>query len=480
MHAHRPRVLVVDSDRDIQTSVGTLALAEGYDVASTVNTGDALAQLRQRPVQLVLVDARRADISDLGLLHRIQAVNQHCRVAFMSHDVSDDRVVEALTGGAIDYLRKPLDLERLRTLLTGVRDDDAERRSLQEAEADIARRLEFCGMIGRCPAMQDVFALIRRLAPHARSVLIRGESGTGKRLAAHALHTMSARRSNPIAVVDCSAVVETLFERELFGAGRDAGNGAPARAGRLETADGGTIVLAHVDELPMSLQARLLRVLEAGVVQRAGSLEWRRLDAHVVATTERDLRRDVGAGRFNAALYERLSVAQIHLPALDDRGDDFCYLTASFVQGFAQRFEKPIAGLTTGAERVLREMTWKRNVAELRSVLHRACALADGEFITEADLSFVMTRTEMRIARPAGPVRVHAAASTQATPLNTVERDHIVRTLERVQGNKAVAARLLGVSRRAFYRQLERHGLYNRARVPQTASTETAPILEQA
>jgi len=173
-------------------------------------------------------------------------------------------------------------------------------------------------------------------------------------------------------------------------------------------------------------------------------------------------------------------VAQIHLPALDDRGDDFCYLTASFVQGFAQRFEKPIAGLTTGAERVLREMTWKRNVAELRSVLHRACALADGEFITEADLSFVMTRTEMRIARPAGPVRVHAAASTQATPLNTVERDHIVRTLERVQGNKAVAARLLGVSRRAFYRQLERHGLYNRARVPQTASTETAPILEQA
>jgi DNA-binding NtrC family response regulator len=473
MHTHRPRVLVIDEDRDVQTTVGALALAEGYDVASTVTAGEAMVQLRQRPAHLALVEVGRTNTTDLEVLRTIRTVDQRCRVALMSHGAPHDRIVEALTGGAVDYLRKPLDLERLRALLTGIREQDAGRRSALAAEADIARQFEFCGMVGRGPAMQGVFDLVRRLAPHAHATLISGEAGTGKQLVAGALHMLGTRRSRPLIVVDCSAVVESLFERELFGCSRDVCTGAPAGTGLIEAADGGTIVLDHIGDLPLALQARLLQVLESGCAQRPGSVEWRRVDVHVMATTERDLRRDAATGRFNAALYERLAAARIHVPALRDRRDDIAYLTALFVRSFAQRFEKPIGGLTTAADQWLREATWIGKFRELRSVLDRACALADGEFITEADLAAVLPRTGLSMTKAAGFANRAAAPSQGATALRAVECEHIIRTLEQVRGNKALAARLLGVSRRAFYRQLARHGLQG-ARVGHAPPTEMA------
>src|SRR5688572_20339717 len=225
MAIQRPRLLVVDDDRAILTLVGTIALAEGFDVATTTDGTDAMNELRHRPADLVLVDLRMPGITGLEVLRAIRAINPRCRVVLFSGHATIDSAVEAVKLGAMDYLTKPFDLQRLRHLLSTVHDDADERRAVPTLESDLAHRLEFCGMIGRGPATQEVFSLIRRLAPHARVALISGETGTGKELVARAMHTLGPRSAKRFVTVNCSAVVETLFESELFGHVRGAFTG---------------------------------------------------------------------------------------------------------------------------------------------------------------------------------------------------------------------------------------------------------------
>jgi DNA-binding NtrC family response regulator len=313
-------------------------------------------------------------------------------------------------------------------------------------------------MIGRGPVMQDLFGMIRRLAPHVRTALVTGETGTGKELVARALHRMGPRKDKRFVAVNCSAVVETLFESELFGHVRGAFTGATDnKPGLFELADGGTLFLDEIGELPMTVQAKLLRVLELGEVHRVGSLEPRRVNVHVVAATNRDLRKEVAEGRFRSDLYYRLNVVEVKLPALRDRREDISYLTAAFVRETAERLLKPIVGLTSGAERVLGMAPWDGNVRELRNVVERACILADGDFITERELAVSMP-TALYTPAPmtSAEVRDTSEAGVSGDLLVTVEREHIQRALVRSHGNKKAAARMLGLSRRALYRRLER------------------------
>jgi two-component system, NtrC family, response regulator HydG len=482
MQTQRPRLLVVDDDRAILTLIGTIALAEGFDVATTVNGEEAMKQIRHRPVDLVLLDLRMPGITGLDVLRAIRDINPRVKVVLMTGYGTIDTAVEAVKLGAMDYLTKPFDLPRLRQLLSTVRDEAEQRRAVLTLEGDLAQRLEFCGMVGRGLAMQEVFGMIRRLAPHVRTVLVTGETGTGKELVARALHKLGPRSSKRFITVNCSAVVETLFESELFGHVRGAFTGATEnKAGLFELADGGTLFLDEVGELPASVQAKLLRVLEEGEVQRVGSLEPRKIDVRLIAATNRDLRTEVTAGRFRNDLYYRLNIVEIKLPPLRDRREDVPYLTAAFVRNFSQRFTKPLVGLTPGAERMLSDARWDGNVRQLRNVIERACILAEGDFVTEPDLAGSMQELHMEeplVPPPPAPVpHVRYEAPPQGlafnrppadpAPLVEVEREHIVRTLQQVRGNKAVAARLLGISRRAFYRQLERHGLHQR--VPSAA-----------
>ncbi len=461
MQTQRPRLLVVDDDRAILTLIGTIALAEGFDVTTTVSGEDAMKQMRQRPVDLVLLDLRMPGITGLDVLRAIRDISPRVKVVLMTGYATIDTAVEAVKLGAIDYLTKPFDLPRLRQLLATVRDEAEQRRTVLTMEGDLAQKLEFCGMVGRGPAMQEVFGLIRRLAPHVRTVLVTGETGTGKELVARALHKLGPRSTKRFITVNCSAVVETLFESELFGHMRGAFTGATEhKAGLFELADGGTLFLDEVGELPSAVQAKLLRVLEEGEVQRVGSLEPRKIDVRLIAATNRDLRTEVSAGRFRNDLYYRLDIVEVALPPLRDRREDIPYLTAAFVRNFSQRFSKPLVGLTPGAERLLADARWDGNVRQLRNVIERACILADGDFVTEADLAGSMLEQHMHGPPPGAPPT--PVAPSAAAPLVEVEREHIVRTLQQVRGNKAVAARLLGISRRAFYRQLERHGLHQR------------------
>jgi two-component system, NtrC family, response regulator HydG len=477
----RPRLLVVDDDRAILTLIGTIALAEGFDVATTINGEDAMKHLRHRPADLVLLDLRMPGVTGFDVLRAIREVSPRCKVVLMTGYGTIDSAVEAVKLGAIDYLTKPFDLQRLRQLLSSIRQDGEQRRAVLSLEGDVAQRLEFCDMVGRGPAMQEVFGLIRRLSPHVRTALITGETGTGKELVARALHKLGPRSGKRFVTVNCSAVVETLFESELFGHVRGAFTGATDnKAGLFETADGGTLFLDEVGELPMSVQSKLLRVLEEGEVQRVGSLEPRRIDVRLIAATNRDLAIEVAAGRFRSDLYYRLNIVEVMLPPLRERREDIPYLTATFVRSFAQRFGKALVGLTPGAERMLADATWDGNVRQLRNVIERACILTDGDFVTEADLAGSMIELprivpDAAVASPAAPTRTEGTA-----PLSEVEREHIVRTLQQVRGNKAVAARLLGVSRRAFYRQLERHGLHQRVPIGSRDERERVLVGERS
>jgi DNA-binding NtrC family response regulator len=454
MNGPKPLIVIVDDEQGILDVVSRVARRAGYDAMTYSNGRDAIAALQTHRADLVLVDLRMPEVGGLDVLRAIRDGNPRCQAVLMTGFASVDTAVEAIKLGATDYLSKPLDFARLEALLANVRDDLDRRRSLLSIEGDVARRLEFCGMIGRGPLMQELFGMIRRLAPHVRTALVTGETGTGKELVARALHQLGPRRERRFVAVNCSAVVETLFESELFGHVRGAFTGATDnKSGLFELADEGTLFLDEIGELPLSVQAKLLRVLELGEVHRVGSLEPRTVNVHVIAATNRDLRAEVAAGRFRSDLYYRLNIVEVSLAPLRDRREDIPYLTAAFVRESSDRLRKPLVGLTPGAERLLAIAAWDGNVRELRNVIERACILADGDFITERELAVSMPQPRA-MAPAAAPGMSEGAVSTDL--LVTVEREHIQRALVRARGNKKAAARMLGLSRRALYRRLER------------------------
>jgi two-component system, NtrC family, response regulator HydG len=455
MNGPKPLVMVIDDEPAILDVVGRFAERAGYEAMTCANGRDGIAQLQRRRADLVLVDLQMPDVGGLDVLRAIRETDLRCQAVLMTGHASVETAVDAIKLGAMDYLSKPLDFARLEQLLASVRDDIERRRTLLAAESDMARRLEFAGMIGRGPAMQELFGMIRRLAPHVRTALITGETGTGKELVARALHRTGPRKDRRFVTVNCSAVVEPLFESELFGHVRGAFTGATDnKVGLFEQADNGTLFLDEIGELPPAAQARLLRVLELGEVHRVGSLDPRPVDAHVIAATNRDLRGEVEAGRFRSDLFYRLNVVEVKLPPLRERREDIPYLTAAFVRDAAERLQKPLAGLTPGAERLLGAGRWDGNVRELRNVLERACILADGDFITEKELAISMPPVAYPAVRVVSRAAGHGGADTDL--LVTVEREHIQRALLRARGNKKEAARMLGLSRRALYRRLER------------------------
>ena len=457
MNGQRPLLVVIDDEQGILDVVGRFAQRAGYETETFSSGREAIAQLQTRRADLVLVDLRMPDVGGLDVLRAIRDIDPRCQAVLMTGYASVETAVEAIKLGATDYLSKPLDLARLEQLLSTVRDDIERRRNLLSIESDVARRLEFAGMIGRGPVMQELFGMIRRLAPHVRTALITGETGTGKELVARALHQTGPRRDKRFVTVNCSAVVETLFESELFGHVRGAFTGATEnKPGLFELADGGTLFLDEIGELPSTVQAKLLRVLELGEVHRVGSLDPRRVSVHVIAATNRDLRAEVAAGRFRSDLFYRLNIVEVKLPALRDRREDIPYLTAAFVRETAERLRKPLVGLTPGAERLLGAAAWDGNVRELRNVIERACILAEGDFITEKELAISMPPVAYPVVRVvSGGSRPSDVPGADETLVN-VEREHIQRALLRANGNKKAAARMLGLSRRALYRRLER------------------------
>jgi len=466
-----PILLVVDEDPSVVDLVERFAAELGMNVVKETNASAALALLATVRPDGAIVDVGRSKGDDgLSVLREIKVLDPQSHVILTSAAATITSAVEAIKAGALDYIQKPLDPDRLRDLLTTVSKSIERRETLLRIDAEVARQFEFYGLIGRSPVMQELFDAVRRFAPYARTVLITGETGTGKELVAKALHKLGPRRERRLITVNCSAVVETLFESELFGHVRGAFTGASeSKVGLFEHADGGTMFLDEIGELPMTLQPKLLRAVELGEVQRVGSLETRRADVFAIAATNRDLRVASAAGRFRSDLFFRLSMIELHIPPLRDRREDIPYLTAAFVREFAQRLNRPLKGITPAAERLLQHAPWPGNVRELRNVIERACILSDGRVVTERELGSAMSTVPASSeSRTAAGVRTsdgandfangsgHAASSADALLMSTAQRQQIERVLSQVSGNKAAAAKQLGISRRSLYRWLDR------------------------
>jgi two-component system response regulator HydG len=454
-------LLAIDDEPDVLVIVAKIAERLGFKVVGRTDARTALAEMRGLKPDAVIVDLMMPDINGLDVLRAIRDIDPTCQVILMTGQSSVDSAIEAVKLGALDYISKPFDVARLAGLLTGVSKSIERRERLLQADAEVAKTFAFCGMIGRSPGMQELFDAVRRFAPHVRTLLVTGETGTGKELVAHALHTLGARRDRRFVTVNCSAVVETLFESELFGHQRGAFTGATdTKVGLFEHADKGTLFLDEIGELPLTIQAKLLRAVEYGDVQRVGSLEARHVDVTVIAATNRDLRADAAHGRFRSDLYYRLSVMEIRLVPLRERREDIPYLSAVFLREVTERLRRPLIGLTIAAERILLQAPWPGNVRELRNVIERACLLSDGKMLSERDVSAAMppaidkpTRSVTESALPA------SASMLDPDFLTNAQRTQVEQALREVGGNKAAAARLLGISRRTMYRWLDRSDL---------------------
>jgi DNA-binding NtrC family response regulator len=449
------KLLAIDQDPQNLASItevtDTLA-REGLEIltANDPETGFELF-LRARP-RTVVLGLAIPENAGMGLLERMVRADPGINVILISEHYSADSAIEAIQKGACDYLTRPIDSRRLRHRIASFLAEAETRQRTLSLDQELIRACQFEGMVSRSPLMLEVFAKMRRVAPHFRTALITGATGTGKELVAKALHNLSPALTNRFVVCNCSALVESLVESELFGYVKGAFTGATEdKAGLFESADGGVIFLDEIGELSPGAQAKLLRVLQDHRVRRVGSSSTHRVDLRVIAATNRDLRTMVRDGKFREDLYYRLAVVEIGLPALINRREDLPLLERHLIEKFASEYKKPIAGLTRRAQGRMATYPWPGNIRELESVIGNACMMTEGKFLDINDL----------------PDRIQNQSRSQLRDevlfsLEELQRRHVLRVLERVGGNKARAAEILGVGRATIYQLLSKMKLEKR------------------
>jgi len=439
-------LLAIDDDPASLELVREALPQEGLEILTTSDPCAGLELVSSRKPEIVLLDLVMPRMSGLDLLDRILEAAPQTDVILMTGHYTPESAVDAIRKGASDYLTKPLSIATLRQRIGKLIAAARQRRRALDLDREMLKACEFEAMVGRSPLMLEVFARIRRAAPHFRTALITGATGTGKELVARALHRLSPVPSQRLAVCNCSAIVETLFESELFGYVKGAFTGANQdKVGLFEYANGGTVFLDEIGDMPPSTQSKLLRVLEYREFQRVGSPAIRRTDVRVIAATNRDLRDLMAKGQFREDLYYRLSMVEIRLPRLAERKEDLPLLERYFVEKFAGQYGKAIRGLTPRAQIVLARYGWPGNVRELENVLGHACMMVDGDTLDVRDLPEHLK----------GSAAQEPQEDEDLLPLAEVHRRHALKVLERVEGNKARAAKILGIHRATLYRLIE-------------------------
>src|SRR5277367_3748151 len=385
------KVLVIDDDPQQLELVRAALTQDGIEIFSAGGPEEGLEIFAREHPHIVLLDLMMPTMSGMEVLERMVATDPGANVILMTAHYSTDSAVEAIQKGAYDYLTKPLDVLSLQARIATLLAEAKQRQHTLELELELLKAYEFQGIIGRSPLMLEVFAGIRRVAPHFRNVLVLGPTGTGKELVARALHRLSPVASRELAVCNCSALVETLLESELFGYTRGAFTGATQdKQGIFEYANGGTVFLDEVGELPLAAQAKLLRVLQNHEVQRVGSPATRHVDVRVIAATHRDLRSMVAEGKFREDLFYRLSVVEISVPRLAQRKEDLPLLQRHFLEKYATRYKRDITGITRRAQTRLASHHWPGNVRELENVISGSCIMCTGSLIDLADLPEIL------------------------------------------------------------------------------------------
>ena len=453
------RILVVDDDDAHRGMLRMMLRSWGYEVDEADDGEAAVAAVRAQPYDAVLTDVRMARMDGISALKGILAYNPALPVILMTAYSSVETAVDALRLGASDYLIKPLDFDALRQCLQKAIEQSqcsVENRELRRQLTEATAGPE---ILGRSPAVEELRSIIATVAPTEATVLINGESGTGKELVARALHMASERASRPLVTVNCAALAENLLESELFGHERGAFTGADKRReGRFVQADGGTLFLDEIGEMPLALQAKLLRALQQGEVQRVGSDKPLTVDVRVIAATNRNLQTEVAEKRFREDLYFRLNVINIEVPPLRRRPEDIPLLAAHFLQRYAERNRKAIKGFSPQALDAMLRYPWPGNVRELENAVERAAILCTGDLITLRELPQGVSGA-LNAPLPAELTTEQGDGSLAGLKLDDVERRAIEETLRQTGDNKSEAARRLGITRATLHNKLRKYGM---------------------
>lgn len=449
-------VIIDDNDASLEFLASALA-SPGVRVITANEPGKGLEIVYREHPEIVVTDFLTPGLNGIDVVQRIAEFDPAIDVIVMTARADSGSAVDAIRRGAADYLRKPVPITVLRERIGRLVEATHARQRESVAEDQLLRKSQFQGMIGRGPAFWELTARIRRIAPHYRTVLITGETGSGKDLVARALHNLSPVAAGRFVVLNCSAVVETLFESELFGHVRGSFTGADKdKMGLFEFADQGTIFLDEIGDIPLGTQAKLLRTLQNHEVLRVGSLTPRLVDVRVIAATNHDLRRAVALKTFREDLYYRLSMIEIRTPSLSERKEDLPLLSRYLIEKFSRQFRKSIQGLTPRAQLVLGRYNWPGNVRELENALGHSCIMATGKMIDIQDLPEYLKS-------PAAESALRHDPPVPEDSFDEHEKRLIAHALSKARGNQSEAARILRIGRDALRYKMKKHGLVNPA-----------------
>jgi two-component system, NtrC family, response regulator HydG len=445
-------VLVVDDDHAHRTMLRTLVGGWGYDVTEADDGSAAIAKVRERPYDLILMDVRMLKVSGLEALEQIKTFNPAIPITIMTAYSSVETAVEALKKGAYDYLTKPLDFDKLRLTIERAMEHVRLKEENRILKENLGKHFDMQNIIGRSPAMINLLETVAHVAPSEATVMITGESGTGKEMIAGVIHCNSPRKDGPLVKINCAAITETLLESELFGHEKGSFTGADRRKeGRFYQANKGSIFLDEVSEMPLAMQVKLLRVLQERELTRVGGESVIPVDVRVIAATNKDLDDLKDNGAFREDLYYRLNVVRLEIPPLRERREDIPLLARHFLDMFAAKNNKEIKGLTPGAMDRLIRYNWPGNVRELMNAVERGVVLARTEYLDDHDFAMIQATGQQ-------PFETISYVDPNL-PLEAVEKAAILRMLESVSGNKSEAARRLGITRKTLHKKLKKYGV---------------------
>jgi DNA-binding NtrC family response regulator len=473
----RLRLLVINRDLNLLQLCSAAFPESEVEVLTTANEIEGLEIFfRSRP-QIVVLDVSAPGVGGLDALNRILSTDPAVSVIFLADQYSSSAALNAIRLGATDYITKPIDVIKLQSRVHELFADAQRRNEALSLDRELVENYQFEGIIGRSPAMLDVFSRIRRVAPHYRVLLINGETGTGKELVARAVHNRGRSATKPFVACNCSALVDTLLETELFGHVKGAFTGADRdKVGLFEYANGGTVFLDEIGDMPFGAQARLLRVLQNEEIQKVGSPKVYAVDTRVIAATNRNLRTLVAEGKFREDLYYRLAMAEITLPPLLQRMEDLHLLERYFVEKYSREYNKEILGLTRRAQARMASYSWPGNVRELQNVIANACMMLETTTIDVKDLpDSIVNRSVTEISNNLAPLT-----------MEKVQENHLLDVLAYTSGNKARAAEILDISRETVYSMLariaQRSANSNRTEINQSSTERriSLPKIENA
>jgi len=451
---NRQTILVVDDDNAHRTMLRTLVGGWGYDIVEADDGSTAIEKVQERPFDLILMDVRMLKVSGLEALERIKAFNPAIPVTIMTAYSSVETAIEALKKGAYDYLTKPLDFDKLRLTIERAMEHTRLKEENRLLKENLGKHFDMQNIIGRSPAMISLLETVAHVAPSEATVMITGESGTGKELIAGVIHHNSPRKDSPFVKLNCAAITETLLESELFGHEKGAFTGADRRKeGRFYQANQGSIFLDEVSEMPLTMQVKLLRVLQERELTRVGGEKVIAVDVRVIAATNKDLVDLKNRGLFREDLYYRLNVVNLEIPPLTKRRDDIPLLAQHFLGIFVDKNKKKIKGFTPKAMDQLIRYDWPGNVRELMNAIERAVVLARTDYLDDQDFSILQPLLQQSAPVPS------EFDNIDNIPLEEVEKAAILRMLESVAGNKSEAARRLGITRKTLHKKLKQYGV---------------------